>query len=236
MALSPMEEIFILLEDEKQVPAYRINRWGKVASGALAKLKKLGWAQKNTKSSETVYQITPKGEKEIDRLLASLKTTGKWDGKWRLVLFDIPEVQRYVRDRLRRALKRLGLGILQASVWITPNNIKNEVAEIEKRMSLTSKIKYFEISRNTNLDQKIIEKAWNLGELSDQYRKFNFNAERLLKTLNRDPNPRFTAKKLIFEYALILKNDPILVWEFRQKDQLRKAANELYLKLRKYIT
>ena len=227
-----MEEIFILLEDEKQVPLYRINRWGNVAKGALSKLIKFGWVKKISHHLETVYQITPKGEKEIDRTLSSLKEKDKWDGRWRLVIFDIPETQRDVRDRLRRALKRLGMGILQASVWITPNDIKNEVQEIETKLGLESKLKYFEISRNNNLDQKIITKSWDLNELTDQYRKFNFIAERILKTIAKDPNPRFTAKKLIFEYALILKKDPILVAEFRKQDELRHQAQILYQKLR----
>lgn len=235
MEISPLQEIFILLEDEKEVPLYRLNRWGKQARGVLAKLKNLSWAEKTTIDNEPGYQITQKGEKEIDKILKPLKETGKWDGKWRLVIFDVPETKRDDRDRLRRSLTKLGLGKLQASVWISPNDIKNEITEIEKRLQLSSAIKFFEVTRNSNLDKTIIEKSWNLPELEDDYRQFNLKTSRTLIVIKSNPKPSYTAKKLIFEYALILQKDPILPWEFRNQDNLRKIAHEYYLKLRVYI-
>lgn len=235
MALTPMQEIFILLENEKEVPLYRLNRWGKKARGALAKLKKQALIEKHTKDNETYYRITAKGEKEFDQTLKPLKAIGSWDGRWRLVLFDIPETKRDVRDRLRRALSKLGLGILQASVWITPNDIKTEIDQISQRLNLVEAIKYFEVSRNKALDKKIIEKSWNLPELSDLYRRFNLEAERFLKINRHLPNHKYSIKKLIYEYALIMQKDPIMPQEFRQKDVLRKKAHQNYLDLRKLL-
>lgn len=235
MALSPMQQIFILLEDEKQVPLYRLNKWGHQARGVLAKLKKFGWASKIIQNKETYYQITNKGEQAIDEILRPLKMTGKWDGKWRLVMFDIPESKRGTRDSLRRALNKLGLGILQASVWISPNDIKDQIDLISKKFGLEKTLKFFEVAHNSNLDKTIIEKSWNLPGLIDEYRKFNFDATRILANISKDPNQRFTVKKLIFEYALILQKDPILPIEFRREDPLRNKANEIYLNLRSYI-
>ncbi|MFA6493215.1 MAG: CRISPR-associated endonuclease Cas2 [Patescibacteria group bacterium] len=235
MPLSPMQEIFILLEDEKKVPLFRLNRWGRKTRGVLAKLKKMDWVEKVSENDEVYYQITQKGEKEFDKTLKSLKATGTWDGRWRLVMFDIPESKRDVRDRLRRALNKLGLGILQASVWISPNNIKDEVAEIGKKLDLQTSLKFFEVTRNKTLDKTIIEKSWNLPELVDLYRQFNLEVSRVLKMIDKTSNPNFAIKKLIFEYALILQKDPILPFEFREKDDLRKTAHENYLAIKKYL-
>jgi len=235
MVLTPLQEIFILLEDEKKVPLWRLARWGKQARGVLGKLKNYGWAAKKMFNGETHYYITQKGEKEFDRILKNLKEAGKWDGRWRLVMFNVPEKQRDLRDRIRRSLTRLGLGILQPSVWISPKNIKNDVEAIRLKLNLKNTLKFFEVTRNQSLDQTIIKKSWNLPDLEDSYKKFNFQATRILKVLDKDPNPRITAKKYIFQYALILQKDPILPWEFRQKDVLRQAANKLYLELREYV-
>lgn len=235
MSLTPLQEVFILLEDEKKVPLYRINRWGKQARGVLSKLKSYGWAEKKEIGGEVHYVITPKGEKEFDRVLKNLRETGKWDGRWRLVIFNVPEKQRDLRDRIRRALNRLGLGILQPSVWISPKDIKNEVENIRQRLHLENSLKFFEVSRNNSLDKTIIDKSWKLADIEDDYQKFNFNAQRILKVIDKDPNPRFSAKKYIFQYALILQKDPILPWEFRTNDALRKKAHELYLELRSYV-
>lgn len=233
--LLPMQEIFILLEDEKEVPFYRLNRWGKKTRGVLGKLSKLKWISKIKKGEEIYYQITEKGEREFDKTLKPLKAAGNWDGRWRLVIFDIPESKRDVRDRLRRALSKMGFGILQASVWISPNDIKKEIDELGKKLDINNSLRFFEVTRNKSLDKTIIEKSWNLPELSDLYKKFNFEAERLVKFNHKTVNHRFTVKKLIFEYALILQKDPILPWEFRAKDELRKTAHQNYLNLRKFI-
>lgn len=45
----------------------------------------------------------------------------KWDGRWRLVLFDIPESHRAHRMRLCRGLRELRFGYLQNSVWVSPD-------------------------------------------------------------------------------------------------------------------
>lgn len=235
MTLLPMQEIFILLEDEKEVPLFRLNRWGKQARGVLAKLKNLDLATRIQKNNEIYYQITQKGEIEFDKILKPLKEMGTWDGRWRLVMFDIPESKRDVRDRLRRALNKLGLGILQASVWISPNDIKNEVDEISKKLNVSSSIRFFEVTRNNNLDKTIIEKSWKIPELLDEYRKFNLEVCQVIKIVNKTTNPNFAIKKLIFQYALILQKDPILPQEFRVKDDLRKIAHENYLTLRKLL-
>lgn len=235
MGLTPLQEIFVLLEDEKKVPLFRLNRWGKQARGVLAKLKKYGWAEKLSENGEIYYKITDKGDKAVDKLLTPLKTTGKWDGRWRLVMFDIPESRRDTRDKLRRALSNLGMGILQASVWISPNDIRKDVAEIVERLDLGTSLKFFEVTRNSALDRTIIDKSWNLPELEDSYKSFLLRSERILNAINKDPNACFTAKKLIFEYALLLQKDPIFPWEFRQKDELRQKTHQIYLKLRSFI-
>lgn len=230
-----MQEILILLEDEKKVPLFRLNRWGRKARGVLAKLKNLNLAEKVKEGEEIYYQITKRGEKEFDKILGSLKATGSWDGRWRLVIFDIPETKRDVRDRLRKYLEKLGMGILQASVWISPNDIQKEIEEISKKLKISDSLRYFVITRNPNLDKAIIDKSWRMPEISDAYRKFNLEVKCFLKTVEKVANPRFSIKKFIFEYALILQKDPILPWEFRDKDELRREAHENYLDLRKCI-
>ena len=50
----------------------------------------------------------------------------KWDGRWRLVLFDVPTTQNTRRTQLRRYLRKRGFGYLQNSVWITPDALEEE--------------------------------------------------------------------------------------------------------------
>lgn len=52
---------------------------------------------------------------------------GKWDGKWRLVMFDIPHSKKMARDALRQKLKLLDFYPIQKSVFITPYHCENEI-------------------------------------------------------------------------------------------------------------
>lgn len=45
----------------------------------------------------------------------------RWDGHWRLVVFDLPLQQRALRIRLWRTLKAHRFGYLQDSVWVSPD-------------------------------------------------------------------------------------------------------------------
>lgn len=56
-----------------------------------------------------------------------IPTPPKWDSKWRIVLFDIPERQKQLRDTLRMRLRQLGLLELQKSVFVHPHECRNEI-------------------------------------------------------------------------------------------------------------
>ncbi len=60
-------------------------------------------------------------------LTMKVRPSGPWDGKWRFVLYDIPEHRRDARDALRDHLKRLGLQKFQQSAGITPHECRNEI-------------------------------------------------------------------------------------------------------------
>lgn len=66
----------------------------------------------------------------IERVRTSLLAT-TWDGKWRVVAFDIPENIQSLRYHIRAILKRAGFIKLQHSVWIFPHECR-EISELIK--------------------------------------------------------------------------------------------------------
>jgi len=75
-------------------------------------------------------KITNNGKKylkkfDIDNMI--LNKPNKWDGKWRLVMFDIPEKAKKAREALRYKLKELDFLRLQDSVWVTPYPCDDEI-------------------------------------------------------------------------------------------------------------
>lgn len=75
-------------------------------------------------------QLTEKGKlKALYYKLYNIKNKKeKWDGKWRMVAFDIPERYKKGRDALRYKLKKFGFWELQKSIFITPYNCEKEMA------------------------------------------------------------------------------------------------------------
>lgn len=53
----------------------------------------------------------------------------KWDGKWRIIMFDIPEKIKTERQRLRSQLLSLNYHMLQKSVFIGKQPLKREIME-----------------------------------------------------------------------------------------------------------
>ena len=65
-----------------------------------------------------------------------------WDGKWRILMFDIPESKRESRDSLTNKLRNLGFIQFQKSVWVYPYPCAEEIDFVTE---------YFSIAENVNL-------------------------------------------------------------------------------------
>jgi len=75
------------------------------------------------KDSMGRVSLLPKGKLLIEKIQARTYRIPKqfiWDGKWRIVMFDIPEEKKKIRNRLRRLLESAGLVRLHDSVWVHP--------------------------------------------------------------------------------------------------------------------
>ena len=75
-----------------------------------------------------------------------------WDQKWRLVLFDIPEKKKRLRDTIRRSLKNLGLMEYQKSVFVHPYECRNEIDFVIELYQARSFIRFIEA---TSLDNEL---------------------------------------------------------------------------------
>ena len=76
-------------------------------------------------------RLTPKGQHTLRLLQARQAAQSKprrWDRKWRVLIFDIPEYRKTLRDRIRRTLESIGFVRLQDSVWLYPYDCEDLVA------------------------------------------------------------------------------------------------------------
>ena len=71
----------------------------------------------------TFLRLTEKGERVLRNLSLRDYRISKpltWDGKWRIIIFDIPEYRSGLRQKIRQTLTMMGFVRLQNSVWAYP--------------------------------------------------------------------------------------------------------------------
>jgi len=84
----------------------------------------------------------------------------KWDEKWRMVIFDIPEKIKNGRNAFRQKLKDLGFYELQKSAWVYPYDCKNEIDFVIEFFSLR---KYVRLAILESIDNGLhLKKIFNL--------------------------------------------------------------------------
>lgn len=102
-----------------------------------------GWVKIEYKEARQVVKLTRKGE--LEALFQKAHLPGKarrWDGKWRMVIFDIPENARAVRAQLRKLLKGFGFKALQASVYVYPFDLNRARIEFLRQSGLMRYIRF----------------------------------------------------------------------------------------------
>mgnify|MGYP001579037326 CR=1 FL=1 len=95
------------------------ERQGEYISSSASKLVKRGLL----KFVDNHYELTFSGQKLLNHwelLDYKVKKPKKWDKKWRIIIFDIPEKKKKVRNRITGLLRRAGFVRLQDSVWVYP--------------------------------------------------------------------------------------------------------------------
>ncbi|MBI2017728.1 helix-turn-helix transcriptional regulator [Candidatus Daviesbacteria bacterium] len=105
-------------------------------SQALKRLREKGYIEKsnNKDIDKIIYKLTDQGRELI--LLGKDEDEIEWDGKWRIVIFDIPENKKVVREVLRGRLKLWGFQLWQKSVWASKKNLTNKLRGLIKELGI----------------------------------------------------------------------------------------------------
>jgi len=141
--------------------------------------------RRSSGGAEAVYRLSAQG-----RLVALggydpvVEWGRRWDGRWRLVLFDLPQTKASARAKLRRFLQSSRFGYLQNSVWISPDpldSISRELsataADVESLITMEARPAAGES------DADIVAGAWN-------FQRINRGYERCLEVLAQLPTAK----------------------------------------------
>ncbi|MFH0912120.1 MAG: hypothetical protein V1807_00420 [Patescibacteria group bacterium] len=93
-------------------------------------LKKQGLIMIGEQDGQVRISLTKEGKKkvlayQVDNM--KLKRPARWDGKWRIVVFDIPDELTDHRNAFRAKLIDLGFEHMQDSVWVNKWPCREEI-------------------------------------------------------------------------------------------------------------
>ena len=124
--------------DSKIDPSRRMQQ-------AITRLVSKGLVERIKADGKTRLVLTKKGEVMARRLEifdAIAPRKNKWDGRWRIVMFDVWERRKYVRERLRHMLIKIGFEKVQDSVWAYPYDCEDLIAFIRTDLRLGRGVLY----------------------------------------------------------------------------------------------
>ncbi|TSC57875.1 MAG: phenylacetic acid degradation operon negative regulatory protein [Parcubacteria group bacterium Greene0416_79] len=114
-------------------------------NGVVERLARRGLVRFAGNKGRRSVKLTEKGERELAKYeegKVTLPKPRRWDGKYRILIFDIWERRRYIRDALREFLRRLGFIRLQDSVWVYPYDCEEVAALLKTRFRVGNGLLY----------------------------------------------------------------------------------------------
>lgn len=120
----------------------------------LERQKMIAWKEEDGKLQLILEEKGRKRTLQYKMDALSLKNTGKWDGMWRVVIFDIPEDSRNAREFFREKLRNLGFQQLQKSVFITRLECKDEIDFLRHSLEISPYVSYILAKDVSSIEKK----------------------------------------------------------------------------------
>lgn len=232
-------------------PRYRRHNFSRV----VARQMKTGDIEKVVKGDQVYLRLTSVGREKIARDFPMFSLSQKpWDKRWRVVIFDISELNKRIRDSLRNKLRELGFGMMQESVWVTPYDVSMDMREFLEHHDLGGVAFVLEVSEILAGDtEALIGKIWKLDALEKEYQEIINDVTQLQsmyvtprgrevqhtsmhrKEKERNRNIRENVREIRERYVQAVLSDPCLPNELLPNDWPEKKAREAIEELKKLL-
>lgn len=129
-------------------------------SDKIRYLKSMGYIKTFSENKKEYIELTKKGLTRVDKIGHDRMMIDRpeiWDGKWRIVVYDIPKDKSSERDHLRRVLIRSGFLKIQESVYVFPFPCTEEVGQIAYESGVKDYVEIF-IAMAVIAEEKLIQK------------------------------------------------------------------------------
>ena len=144
----------IIKSFNKKNKRYEYNFERKIPQ-ALKILKEKGLVVIRKKEEGGFVELTEKGKGIVEKIKIGemkIKKPPKWDGLWRVVIFDIKESRRRARDLFRLQIRNLGFKQIQKSIWVYPYPCEEVIKLFKSDLFIGKDILYIKAKEIENDD------------------------------------------------------------------------------------
>lgn len=186
---------------------------------AISRMSKQGWIESRKEGNRSYYSMTERGNRRLEEAAKRIYKLQEedWDQQWRILVYNIPEDNRNVRDALRQELIWSGFGMLANSCWVTPLRLEEQVKDMFERYRVTSYVDFFLAQyKGPGESKALVERCWNLDEINERYQSFIDRYRHMYKQYKElelrdeleDADCFVQRAQLVHEYRKFLFYDP----------------------------
>jgi phenylacetic acid degradation operon negative regulatory protein len=208
-----------------------------VSAGALrvvmSRLRREDWFAASRAGERTLYRATPQTwqllNEGYERIFGPVEP---WRNEWYVVVYEVPESERSIREQLRKQLSWLGFGSLAASTWLSPRDRLDAVLSWAQHQPAVRIHTLVARSRDVEQDRQFAARCWNLDATRHNYAKF------LQRYGSPDAATRWRSSRgsdaliervhLAHDYRLLFFRDPNLPAHLLPSDWPAARAAELF--------
>jgi len=117
---------------------------------SLKRLESAKFIEYGRENGQEIVKITKEGKTKVLKYAfehLEIKKPSAWDGKWRIVIYDIPQRDKSVQWVIRDALKAMGFYQMQKSVYLCPYPCYDEVEFVRSFYNIGNMVKYLLVTK-----------------------------------------------------------------------------------------
>lgn len=156
----------------------RLNVEEKAARQALARMAADGWLRGERVGRRTRWHLTSKAEQLLvqgtQRIYEFAGPRQGWDGRWLVLVAQVPEEGRASRHRLRTRLLWAGLGSPAPGVWLGTDVARfDEVTGVLGEVGILHAAQVFVAEHRAGLEpSRLVAQTWDVAAIDAEYRRF----------------------------------------------------------------
>lgn len=208
---------------------------------SMSRLRKEDWFTTRKEGRETVYTLSGRmldllteGRARIFR-----RRNDPWTGRWTMVIYQVPESERAVREQLRKQLAWTGFGQLSPSTWLAPHDLSAEAKELAARHECARVDVLWCGSDDAGAARDLARRCWDLDTLGRDYRTFLGNYGHLDNAqgnLNKDGRQALVERtRLINDFRRFPFRDPELPEQLQPQNWPAPAAFSLFRRVHEQL-